>query len=192
MSRRAKVILIGATDTGKTSIIRRFVAGEFIEAHFTTPIPVQNKKNAVEGVDLAIWDTAGSEDWASMNTTVYHGSDIVIYVASYHNRETLQELSTVWVSRLNDYLDLNKVVKVLAVNKSDLIGTDEALVSEVDVTEAAEQLGTEAMSVSAKQDKGIDELFASVAAKFNERNTDSQQGTAPVPTADKEKKDGCC
>jgi small GTP-binding protein len=192
MSRKAKVILIGPTDTGKTSIIRRFVAGEFIEAHFTTPIPVQNKKSDVEDLDLAIWDTAGSEDWASMNTTVYHGSDIVIYVAAYDSRESLQELSATWVPRLNEHLALNEVVKVLAVNKSDLIGSDDALVTEADVRAAAEQLGTETASVSAKENKGIAELFSRVATLFKAKTPGPKQPPAPVPAGSEGKGSGCC
>jgi Ras-related protein Rab-5C len=198
MSRKAKVVLIGPTGTGKTSIIGRFVENEFIEARFLTPTGVQGKESVVQGLDLVIWDTSGSEDWAAMNATIYHGSDIVIYVASYDSRESLQELNTTWVPRLNEHLDLGKVVKILAVNKSDLIGSEDALITEADVRAASEQLGTEFTSVSAKEGKGITELFSRVASLFNAKPQEPKQSPDPVPIPDpvpvprQEEGSGCC
>jgi small GTP-binding protein len=200
MSQKVKVILIGATATGKTSIIRQFVLGEFLETHFTTPIPVHSKKSDVENVDLVIWDTAGSEEWVSMNTVVYHGSDVVIYVASYDSRESLQELSTVWVSRLSQHLALDQVVKVLAVNKSDLIRSEDAVITEADVRAVSEQLGVEFISVSAKDNQGITELFSRVATLFKTKTPETKLPLAPIPVPvqvpvpipKEEKKPGCC
>jgi GTPase SAR1 family protein len=73
-----------------------------LEVQLVTPIPVQNKKQGVEGVDLVIWNTPGSDDWMPMNPAVDHGSDVVIYVASYDSRKSLKDLSTIWVPRLSE------------------------------------------------------------------------------------------
>jgi small GTP-binding protein len=184
MTSRFKVILIGPSTTGKTSIIRRYTQNDFLEAHFITPLPVQNTAR-IDGPDcvLAIWDTAGSEDWQSMNTTVYHGSDAVIFVGSFDRKESLDDLVTTWKPRVLEHLALDSVVHVLAVNKSDLMEEGEVTQSDIDRRAAELDPGMRSMNVSAKNNVGITELFKYVANELTKKTKHNESEPVHVSTA---------
>jgi small GTP-binding protein len=164
-----KVLLIGSTHVGKTSIIARFVKGEFREAVHTTPLPVLSVKDLQDpkskrSCEIRIWDTAGSEDWQAMNASQYHGAQGVIFVASWDERNSLNDLVDTWLDRLDEHVDRDKYVAILAVNKSDLQKSDECVVTNEDIKLTAKKLKCESISVSAKTGNNVKKLFESMAA----------------------------
>jgi small GTP-binding protein len=148
--------------------------------------------------ELAIWDTSGSEDWISMNTSIYHGSDAVIFVASFDLKEELDEIVTIWKPRLEEHIALDEVVRVLAVNKSDVM--DESEVTQADIDRQAAEIGagTHTVNVSAKDNIGVTDLFEFVVKELT-RNVVKPTGATPVdiarPTgiaAPNQQSGGCC
>lgn len=174
MEKLYKVILLGDTNTGKTSIIKRYIDNSFIEAHFVTPLPIASTKrfnDSTGNYQLAIWDTAGSEDWQSMNSTVYHGSIIVIFIASFDQKDSIKSLVTTWLNRIAEYESTESFVPFIAINKSDLIGKPECQISESECDNAKKDLNVDddhIFNVSAKEDLKIKELFEAVALAARE------------------------
>ncbi|OHT12384.1 ras-related protein Rab-31-like protein [Tritrichomonas foetus] len=122
-SRTFKVLILGSTNTGKTSIIRRYTQGDFTENHFVTPLPIATSQTlSYKDIryELQIWDTAGAEDWASMNANVYHDSNAVIFVAAVDNQASVSEIFNVWQPRLGEYMKPDEYLSFVCINKADL------------------------------------------------------------------------
>jgi small GTP-binding protein len=199
MAKRYKVILVGPKFTGKTSIIRRYTNNDFILNYCFTPLPVETVAPIQDDdCELTIWDTAGDEDWVSMNTSTYHGSDAVIFVASFDKKDTLDNVITTWKPTILDHITLETVVCVLAINKCDLMEGSE--VTQSDIDRAAEQIRpkTHTMNVSAKENVNIKELFVYVAKELMKKHTKPAGATsvelAPPkePAVTKKEDHSCC
>nr|CAD2167635.1 unnamed protein product [Meloidogyne enterolobii] len=78
-----KVILLGESGVGKTSIINRFVNKKFSNCYKATiGVDFMKKQMTVDGVDvtLHIWDTAGFEKYQSLGSAYYRGADCCVLV----------------------------------------------------------------------------------------------------------------
>ena len=191
-NRPYKVIVIGNTNTGKTSIIHQYTRGNFPEAHFTTPLPIEHSKS-VNNVNLDIWDTAGAEEWQSMNSSVYHGSDAVIYLCSYDEQQSLNDLKDVWFQMVAKYLSPD-VPSILAVNKSDL-PDDQRLIEENGIESIRKEINAfKTIYVSAKENINVNELFKEIAEKLS--NSKQKEVPKPViidkPGTKTKGESGCC
>lgn len=185
-----KVIVIGDTNTGKTSIIHQYTRNNFPEAHFTTPLPIEHSKNVNGKCNLDIWDTAGAEEWQSMNSSVYHGSDAVIYLCSYDNAKSLSDIRDVWKSKIGDHINAN-VPTFLAVNKDDL-EDDQKIIENDEIESMKNEIGArDFISVSAKTNTRVEDLFKMVAEELIKVHPASQSAPAPVPKTETEKSKGC-
>lgn len=190
--RTFKIIVIGNTNTGKTSIIHQYTRHSFPEAHFTTPLPIEHTQS-VNGCILDIWDTAGAEEWQSMNSSVYHGSNAVIFLCSYDEQKSLDDLKDTWRPKILQYLsDGNNVKFFLAVNKSD-IPEDDKKIEENQIQQMKNDINAiESFSVSAKDNINVNELFQAVAEALLQDCTD-QDLNRPVPNTEQQQKpDKCC
>jgi small GTP-binding protein len=180
-----KVIVIGATNSGKTSIIRSYITHEFLETHFATPLPVNHgrpMKDDSGDYRLNIWDTAGSEEWQTMNTSIYHGADAIIYVACYDNSKSLSDLTSTWFDRLTEELDISECVTILAVNKSDLVDKEECVITEEDIEGTRNSLDVnECFRVSALTKTNVDALFDEVGKLLRQREKDKKVDTPAAP-----------
>ena len=194
-----KVVVIGETATGKTSVIRRFVHEEFKESHYPDGMPsVASKK--VGDCKLAIWDTSGAEQWQQMNKDAHHGAEAIVFLSAFDNEASLDKLVDHWVKVLSDSIDLSKCVKVLAVNKCDLDESDRQISGNAKIEETARRLGVVQHGTficSAKTNENITELFDCVAREL--QRAQAQNAGAPQPVAldggnqgQPEQKGGCC
>ena len=116
-----KIIIIGEPGVGKTSLVKKFVSGQFANDYrasigtnlFTTKISL-NKIN----VSIQIWDIAGQERWIQMRHIYYKGTEGVLIVADLTRKNTFEQIEKFW------YPDLKKnnisSPIILLGNKSDL------------------------------------------------------------------------
>ena len=86
-----KVLLIGDSSVGKSSILLRFSDNEFTSSYIST-IGVDFKVRTLDVggkiVKLQIWDTAGQERFRTITTTYYRGSNGIIIVYDVSNRDS--------------------------------------------------------------------------------------------------------
>jgi len=78
-----KIIIVGESGVGKSSLLRRYVDNQFMsDTKSTIGADFLSKYSTVDGnkVTLQIWDTAGQERFASLVHSFYRGSDGVIFV----------------------------------------------------------------------------------------------------------------
>ena len=191
-----KVVIFGTTSVGKTSIISRFVKNDFPDEHLTTPLPIMNSKD-LEGVQLTIWDTAGSEEWQAFNSSVYHGTEAAVLTASFDSQASFDELKTFWIPKISENINISDVFFILAVNKVDL-EEDQRSVEESDIQQTIEDIRDEfhiqieAVQVSAKNNTRIDELFLKVARKLKNKQNTSSEPKVNINQPTSEEKKSCC
>ncbi|XP_023348520.1 ras-related protein Rab-13 isoform X1 [Eurytemora carolleeae] len=87
-----KIVLLGDTEVGKTSMISRFVDDEFSSlSHPTIGVDFKLKILEIDGylVKVQIWDTAGLEKYASASEMYYRGADVCFLVYDTTSRLSL-------------------------------------------------------------------------------------------------------
>lgn len=178
-----KVVLLGETMTGKTSILERLKTGVFSETLEPT-IGVQFYSH-VESIgdkkaQLDIWDTAGQERYKAMSTMYYRGAPSAIVVYDISRRETFTGAKK-WVHEVQMEGAIGCII-VLCGNKAD-----REAVREVPPEEAFEfakdndlHICTE---ISAKTGQGLREMFTSLSKlllKQHENNLDESSKSDDV------------
>ena len=118
-----KIILLGNSETGKTSLINAYNGKQFDFKSFSTIgsqfIRKQLKLNEKK-FNVQIWDTAGQERYRSVNKIYIKGSHIVIFVYDVTNMNSFSDLSDFWFDYVEKILG-NDITLGLAGNKVDLI-----------------------------------------------------------------------
>ncbi|MCC6140338.1 MAG: GTP-binding protein [Nitrospira sp.] len=151
-----KICLLGGFAVGKTSLIRRFVAGAFSEQYQTTIGVTIEKKTLLAGdqdVTLMIWDLYGEDDFQKMRESYLRGSSGYILVADGMRRTTLDTAEALHQLAQST---LGPVPFVLIVNKADQLTEweiDEATLARL------RHNGWLVFTGSAKTGDGVSELF---------------------------------
>uniref|UniRef100_A0A023FGP6 small monomeric GTPase n=1 Tax=Amblyomma cajennense TaxID=34607 RepID=A0A023FGP6_AMBCJ len=116
-----KILIIGESNVGKSSLLLRFTDDVF-DPNLAATIGVDFKVKTltVDGnkAKLAIWDTAGSERFRTLTPSYYRGAQGAILVYDVCNHSTFQKLDH-WLAELETYCTRNNVVKMLVGNKID-------------------------------------------------------------------------
>lgn len=116
-----KILLIGNSAVGKSSLLMRFAEDIFSESFLPT-IGVDFKIRTLEAagskVKLQMWDTAGQEKFKSILTSYYKGTHGVLLVFDITDKQSFADVQ-LWMSEVEKYGREN-VVKILVGNKKDL------------------------------------------------------------------------
>ncbi|KAL1921101.1 uncharacterized protein VTP21DRAFT_11736 [Calcarisporiella thermophila] len=166
-----KLLLIGNTNVGKSSILLRFTDDQFLppdEISATIGVDFKVKIFEVNGekYKLTIWDTAGQERFRTLTSSYYRGAQGVILVYDVTSRETFDALKN-WFEELNAYCPNPDVVKIIVGNKVDKDSS--RVVSTKEGTELARRMDTLYVECSAKTRAGVQEAFEEVVRKIVER-----------------------
>ena len=161
-----KVVLVGESGVGKTSIITQFIDQTFQEDQQSTTGGTFSTKSVIcDGgkiLKFEIWDTAGQERYRSLATMFYKDANAAIMVYDVTRKETFEELKNYWAGQVKDNAP-EKIILVIAGNKSDLI--EQETVDEGEARNFAKELNAIFISTSAKSSEGINNLFEEIAKK---------------------------
>lgn len=103
-----KVVFLGESSVGKTSIITRYTTGQFLRDNATIGVAFisrQLKLSSEHTVQLEIWDTAGQERYRSLNAMYYRNTDVAIIVfdlSKFNSDITFSAIDT-WIEELCKY-----------------------------------------------------------------------------------------
>ena len=118
-----KVILVGESTVGKTSIITQYVENRFEEEHLITIVsdkfPKEFKTKNGEIMKVEIWDTAGNEQFRAVNKIFMKSSKIVILVYDITKPNTFESLKF-WYEEVVNLNNKEEMIFAVAGNKSDL------------------------------------------------------------------------
>ena len=183
-----KVVLLGESSVGKTSIITRFVENKFkqdtmssLSANFVSKkIEIGNNKF----IKFDIWDTAGQEKYRALAKIFYQDSKIVILVYDITNKNSFNELKNYWYEKVKENSS-SDVIFAIAGNKCDLYEKEE--VEKTEGEKFAKEIGAIFHETSALNSNGINELFTEIAMKFSSPNVSSDNNSVENNKEDKHK-----
>jgi len=193
-----KLLIIGDSGVGKSSILLRFADNLFSGSYITT-IGVDFKIRTInidgEKIKLQIWDTAGQERFRTITSTYYRGTHGVIIVYDVTNAESFVNVKR-WLHEIEQNCDV--VNKVLVGNKDDC--PELKVVEKGDAQRFSEQMGVQLFETSAKENQNIEEVFNCITklvldtkkAQQQKANEDNNPGGIRLDKNTKKKKKGCC
>ena len=172
-----KILLIGESGVGKTSIISQYVEETFKEDQETSAgASFSTKKLELKNgnlVTLEIWDTAGQEKFRALTQLFYKESSAAILVYDITRKDSFEQIKEYWFNQVKEKSP-NNVIIALAANKIDLFENEE--VEEKIARDFANEIGAIFMMTSAKNKDGIDELFDIIANKIFKCSGDDDNG----------------
>ena len=109
-----KVILLGESSVGKSSIIHRFLKDNFNDFIISTVSECYVEKELdINGnpVILEIWDTAGQERYRTLVKNYYKGSKAAVLVYDISKKDTFEEMKNYWYKEIKENCpDISKYV----------------------------------------------------------------------------------
>ena len=169
-----KIILLGDSSVGKTSMIIRFCDGEFNgEGTATVGIDTKTKylKRNGKKIELGIWDTAGQERFRSLAKNFYTAVDGILLVFDEGNKSSFKHIKN-WVNEINNNIDIKQVSIIIVGNKCDLIEKEVEMETVIDF---CNQLNLKFYETSAKADINIIETFGELIDKMVKKDSESKQ-----------------
>ena len=167
-----KVVLLGESGVGKTSIISQFVNKTFNQEEMSTTGATFASKTLYfeqynKSICFEIWDTAGQEKFKSLTKVFYKDASIVILVYDITRKESFEQLKEYWIKEVKEQAP-KKIVIGIAANKIDLY--EKEVIDEETGRTLAKDIGALFASISAKNRDGIEELFFEVGNCYLDPN----------------------
>ena len=188
-TKEVKIILLGETGVGKTSIINRFINNEFINDTIVTlgsSFSSKEIKKYNVKYRLKIWDTTGQEQYHSITNLYIKGSNIVILIYSIDSLNSFEQLNY-WYSAVKEKLDDDKHIVCVVGNKSDL--KNNMVVTEEEGKKFATEKKCLFKLVSAKEDpESINKLFDVLLEELTKINFESRTESYIIQKKTKKKK----
>ena len=154
---RLKLLILGDSAVGKTSMLLKYTDNFFPESHLAT-IGIEFKTKEIKFNDYLIhykiWDTAGQERFRAITKSYFRGSNGVIFMYDITKKETFKNVKD-WIkdSENNNF----GFEKILVGNKIDLEQIREVELK--DVEEWAGQKNINVLEISAKNGTNVEKSF---------------------------------
>ena len=168
-----KVVLIGESGVGKTSIISRYTTNTFdpqtltsSSAQFLTKTINLNENTSIK---FDIWDTAGQEKFKSLAKIFYKDAKVIILVYDITNKPSFETLKNYWYKEIMDN-SISDLILAIVGNKSDLYENEQ--VTDKEGKLFAKEINAIFKSTSALSNRGINSLFTDIAKKCLDPNYD--------------------
>ena len=160
-----KVVLIGDSGVGKTSIISRFTKDTFNNEEMSSSSAQFTSKTIQindQSIKFDIWDTAGQEKFRALAKIFYKDAQVIILVYEIINKESFESIKNYWYKESSE----NSTADIFFVfgNKSDLYENEQ--VTDEEGKKFAKEINAIFKITSALSNTGIDRLFESIGKKI--------------------------
>jgi small GTP-binding protein len=123
-----KICLLGDFNVGKTSLVRRFIEGQFSDRYLSTVGVKVSRKSVqvrtttdIRQINLLLWDLEGNTKFKSITPSYLKGASGSIIVGDLSRTDTLQNLH----QHLELFFEINPQGKAfIALNKADLVPSE--------------------------------------------------------------------
>ena len=162
-----KIITLGNSGVGKTSIIQRFMSNDFNYNQLSTlgvafsykTIEINNQK-----IKFKLIDTGGQEKYRALSKSYFKHADVVLFVFDLNNKNSFESIQY-WVDLFSENSGEKSIIgKYLIGNKNDL----EQNVDQDLIDELVEKNNLLYMSTSAQTKHQIEELFQFIGGELYE------------------------
>jgi len=187
-----KLVFVGDSSVGKTSIISRFMYDHF-DTNYDATIGIDflAKTHTVDGktVRLQLWDTAGQERFRSLIPSYIRDSSVAVVVYAVDNRDSFDSVDK-WIEEVRKERE-DEVLLVLVGNKIDLHRKE---VSSKEGAAKARDYRAIFIETSAKTADNVHELFDKIARQLpDERPSLSERkGMVQMNRPSQQVQGGCC
>ena len=163
-----KVVLLGESGVGKTSIISQFTVNKF-DPHRETSLSAQFTTKTLDFPDLGqsikfdMWDTVGQEKYRSLAKIFYKDAKVIIFVYDITREFSFQSIKNYWYKETRENWDGTPILAIVG-NKIDLYS--EIKVSNNEGMAFAEEIGAIFQTTSAASNSGITNLFENIGKTY--------------------------
>jgi len=163
---RRKLVIVGDGACGKTSLLCSFALGEFPKEYQPTIFENYVAEIRLDGkpVQLALWDTAGQEEYEQLRPMSYSKSHVILIAFAIDTPDSLDNVTVKWIEEVRSIC--GPTIPVILVGcKSDLRPPEGSPSSRPYVTRAeaervAQLIGARAYKeCSALKIEGVDDVF---------------------------------
>ena len=177
-----KVVLLGESAVGKTSIISQYTTKKFnprcstsVSAQFISK--TMNFQELEKSMKFDIWDTVGQEKYRSLTKIFYRDAKVILLVYDITKEHSFQALKDYWYKEVKNTAEGEPLLVVVA-NKTDLYLKQ--TVNNNDGKQFAEQIKAFFQTTSALNAEGINNLFENIGKKiimpdYDYQNTDKMK-----------------
>lgn len=190
-----KLVLLGDSGVGKTSIVTKYVSGEAPEnVGPTIGAAFVTKDVTIDGqhLELLVWDTAGQEVYRGLAPMYYRGAAIAIIVYDVTKNESFDAVDY-WIGELKNNVEDGIIIMVCG-NKVDL--EDHRAVDFHQASSFASGKGALYAETSAVSGTGIEKLFQIAISTYLKQKGQpvASEASQKVNLTDKKAggKKGCC
>ena len=157
-----KVLLVGNSVVGKSSLILRYVDQIWNDV-FVPTIGVDFKVKSLEienkSIKLQIWDTAGQERFRNVISSYFKGAHGILLIFDITSRDSFKELEN-WLVEVEKNAS-TQILKILIGNKCDL--EEEREISKDEGEAFAMRNGMQYIETSAKINTNVNEAFEALS-----------------------------
>ena len=168
---KLKILIIGDTSVGKTSLLLKYVDNYFPETHMAT-IGVEYKDKIMNTpkykITLNIWDTAGQERFKSITRSFFNKTNGILFVYDITSSESFDGVKN-WIKDSEPY---GKFESVLCGNKVDLEGQRQVKIDTL--KEYGLKKKMEVFETSAKTGTNVNEAFKKLVDLILKSRSDAQ------------------
>lgn len=160
-----KVVLIGDSGVGKSSLLSRFTRNEFnLESKSTIGVEFATRSIEVDGktIKAQIWDTAGQERYRAITSAYYRGAVGALLVYDIAKQLSYENVER-WLRELRDHADQNILI-MLVGNKSDLRHL--RAISTEDAKAFSEKNGLSFIETSALDSTNVEPAFQNILTEI--------------------------
>ncbi|KAK7904957.1 hypothetical protein WMY93_017564 [Mugilogobius chulae] len=157
-----RLLMLGDSGVGKTSMLRRFTESEFESSHISTiGVDFKMKTLEIDGIKVRvqIWDTAGQERYKTITKQYYRRAQGIILVYDITSESSFQHISK-WVGDVDEFAP-HQVQRILVGNKSDEQSNRQVPLEQG--AKLATSYGMDFFETSASANRNINESFTRVA-----------------------------